>query len=196
MFLKGLEMDYLCSRCGTITPASRFPKDGSVPRCRGCGDPLPVVNAAPPVSRLRPKIILGTLLCMVLALAAGGYCLYSHLHSRWTEFKERPAETLTSLLNLGEPYEACREYLANNSADYPFLGKTFSSSLLKQKVSIVNGKKTAELTLKITGEHGDGLGRFSLEKDDRKWNVESASVKRISPSPGSSDFPPKEGTRI
>ena len=168
----------VCPACGGAVPATSF----SVMSTDAA--PLPgessfrfVSDSAPRYSRLRDPLIIACVLCALAGLLAGGWYVTGKVQRSFSSFTAHPVGFVARLFKLTEPYDACTAFLRDNRDRFPHLEGTLTFTLLEQHIRIVDGKKTARLSMKVKGDTEVRHASFSLEKREGRWQVVSVELK-------------------
>jgi hypothetical protein len=140
--------------------------------------PLPsIASMSPDYPKHRDALIVGSILCFLIVLLAGAYFIVNRLDTNFQEFTKNPTQYLSNLIVGPEVYQVCGEYVRNHEDRFSQLGKILTVSPTKVQIRSINGRKSAEVTLKVEGSRETANIHFSLQKQQKRWRIKSVLLE-------------------
>ena len=133
-----------------------------------------VASMAPPYPKFRDALIVGCILFILTGVLFAGYMFTQKMETALKPFVRNPAQSIFNLFNDPEIFRTCESFLRRRKDSFEPLGRNLSFSLIRQSISVINGKKTATAVIEVKGSMGSGHVTFRLDKRGDRWRILSA----------------------
>ena len=120
-------------------------------------------------------LAIGVFVAVLCLFVAAG--LYLTTHGSRFSFPN-PLRLLSTWRKGPEPFEICKSYLLQDKKVPRFLGANLRFDLLHETEYRVDGRRQAEIDIRVTGGRGTRDFHFQLVADRGKWRLERAVMKR------------------
>jgi predicted Zn finger-like uncharacterized protein len=153
----------------------------SEPEAGRATPPKPVLSVAsmsPEYPRYRDALIIGSVALILISLVAGSYLLMKGAETTLQEFTQKPIEYVSKLIRGPETYKICESFLRQSEKQFPDLGRGLQISRAREHIKVVNGKKTARVSIEVRGSKGTKNVLFQLKKRNGKWHIVSVALER------------------